>query len=245
MAKKSVPLDKQHISQIAVALPPRKCKRCRGQDGNEKDVYETAGAATDAAEFIEKDRGLRLKVYECPHGNGWHLTKGNASAESSGSVDILSGARGLGAVSWELVKTEDSCGNTESITKDNQHEHQHKHDQHAPIVKANCKYSDQRVSVSGKVIEIIDSVNIEKIFKMDLTNTLWSRTGAVKELFDGAVSQITVYAACAAKNRMDSYTILIKKDFIKKNKITKGNSVTLNITGISINNIKVWYCNRI
>lgn len=54
--------------------PGRTCEYCTSEDGVNKDIYDTEG---DARRMVEtkKRRGVSLKHYMCPVGNGWHLTK--------------------------------------------------------------------------------------------------------------------------------------------------------------------------
>lgn len=42
-----------------------------------KQAYESEHAAVRRAQILEQERGTRLRVYECPHGEGWHLTSRN------------------------------------------------------------------------------------------------------------------------------------------------------------------------
>ena len=49
---------------------------CHGADGRPKDAYDTPGDAERRADILYREQGLSLRVYECPHGQGWHLTKG-------------------------------------------------------------------------------------------------------------------------------------------------------------------------
>ncbi|QMU56449.1 MAG: hypothetical protein GKS04_04780 [Candidatus Mycalebacterium zealandia] len=54
--------------------PNRTCPNCTGAEGENKDVYE---AEIDAMRMVKmkRKRGVVLSTYECPVGNGWHLTK--------------------------------------------------------------------------------------------------------------------------------------------------------------------------
>jgi hypothetical protein len=72
MAKKK---KSNKIHQPYVTTPNLKCKLCKGQDGLEKTVYKTKQEATNTANQIEKENQINLRAYQCPHGNGWHLTK--------------------------------------------------------------------------------------------------------------------------------------------------------------------------
>ena len=50
------------------------CRFCTGADGGPKRTYASEADARSTAEFIEVKRRVRLRVYTCPHGQGWHLT---------------------------------------------------------------------------------------------------------------------------------------------------------------------------
>lgn len=54
--------------------PGRTCEHCTGAEGGNKDIYPTEGEARRMVEAKRK-RGVSLKFYPCPVGNGWHLTK--------------------------------------------------------------------------------------------------------------------------------------------------------------------------
>ncbi len=49
---------------------------CKDSKGELKDLYDTQEDAEQQADLIMTHQMLRLKVYPCPSGNGWHLTKG-------------------------------------------------------------------------------------------------------------------------------------------------------------------------
>lgn len=46
---------------------------CVDSNGHEKDAYPTREEAQKMADIRSKD-GVHLTVYECPEGNGYHLT---------------------------------------------------------------------------------------------------------------------------------------------------------------------------
>jgi len=39
-----------------------------------KQAYASESAAVRRALILEREQGVLLRVYECPHGEGWHLT---------------------------------------------------------------------------------------------------------------------------------------------------------------------------
>ena len=229
-----------------VMLHVRKCPCCQGKDGKAKDVYETLQSALDTAQYIEKDRYIYLNVYKCPHGNGWHLTKNNASSEiierqeaifQNNSIPLKSSDG-----SWEYIREEPDTNNTNNgidtnysnkiISKQKQ-----KNNQPLPIIKVECE-PGIHLTLHGKVIEIIENINIEKIFGIDIENVFFANM--TNNIFDGIMSQITIYVENKEKSQQESYTILIKKKLLKKNKIIKGHHIKITIIGKSINNIKRW-----
>jgi len=50
--------------------PGKTCANCAS-----KYIYRTEADARQMVK-LKRQRGIRLKVYICPVGNGWHLTKG-------------------------------------------------------------------------------------------------------------------------------------------------------------------------
>jgi len=49
---------------------------CQGGKGEFKVLYETEVLAQEQAEISKMKPGVSLKVYPCPYGSGWHLSKG-------------------------------------------------------------------------------------------------------------------------------------------------------------------------
>lgn len=64
-----------HLSPPDRQTPSDTCPLCRGADGKLKEAYTTERDALRRAGHLRKEQGVKLKVYECEHGNGWHLTK--------------------------------------------------------------------------------------------------------------------------------------------------------------------------
>jgi predicted RNA-binding Zn-ribbon protein involved in translation (DUF1610 family) len=58
-----------HLSPAERQTPSRDCIACG------KRLYESKAAAQKRAGIIEDEQEIRLKVYRCPHQNGWHLSK--------------------------------------------------------------------------------------------------------------------------------------------------------------------------
>ncbi len=65
-----------HLAPADRQTPSETCPICRGADGMLKESYTTERDALRRAGILRKENGVKLKVYECEHGNGWHLTKG-------------------------------------------------------------------------------------------------------------------------------------------------------------------------
>lgn len=65
-----------HLAPRDRQTPSTPCSYCQGADGKPKDAYDTAQNAERRADILYRERGVSLRVYECPHGQGWHLTKG-------------------------------------------------------------------------------------------------------------------------------------------------------------------------
>lgn len=57
-----------HLCPAERHTPSHACYACS------KQAYESATAAENRARIIQSERGVRLRVYECPHYVGWHLT---------------------------------------------------------------------------------------------------------------------------------------------------------------------------
>lgn len=57
-------------------IPDRSfCHSCQGRDGTAKRTYPTESDAESAADHRRSRGGPTLRVYPCPWGDGWHLTK--------------------------------------------------------------------------------------------------------------------------------------------------------------------------
>ena len=226
-----------------------KCEYCRGKDGKQKDIYATFQSAFDTAKFVEKERGIYLNVYECPYGNGWHLTKNDTSSEIFKRKEILFQRNDIPINSpdgsWEFIKSEPD-GNNE--LNDNEIDNIivdkiNKEFQKNPIVKIECRQDVKNLILIGKVMEIIENINIEKVFNINIQNIFCEKL--IKNILDGIVDQITVYKENEDNGQLESYTVLLKRELIKKNSIEKGNYIKLNIVVKTINSINRWCCDKI
>jgi len=66
-----------HLTPRDRQTPSTRCSYCRGSNGRPKDAYDTERDAQRRADILHQEKGIRLRVYKCPHGHGWHLTKGH------------------------------------------------------------------------------------------------------------------------------------------------------------------------
>ncbi|MBN2789121.1 MAG: hypothetical protein JXR69_02915 [Candidatus Delongbacteria bacterium] len=64
-----------HLAPSDRQTPSRKCRFCTDSKGKPKELYFSKDDAQRRAEILFKEQGVRLKVYECPENDGFHLTK--------------------------------------------------------------------------------------------------------------------------------------------------------------------------
>ena len=225
----------------------RKCTYCRGKDGKDKDIYETFQYAFDTAKFVEENRGIFLNVYKCPHGNGWHLTKKNASTEIIERKDDifknneipLKSSNGV----WEFIKDETIDNIVDEYELDEIQINQRKEIIYQiPIIKVECIQNNEIIEINGKIMEIKENVNIGNIFKINIENFFC--ISLLKNILDGIVDQITIYVENKNSNQFESYTILVKRDLLER-RIKKGTQIKVNIFSKSINNIQMWCCKKV
>jgi hypothetical protein len=226
----------------------RKCEHCGGKDGRKKDIYETFQTAFDAALHIEETRGIFLNVYQCPHGNGWHLTKNNAESEIVVRKETVFQENDIPLSSpdgfWEYLKDAVPEGGKAgaAVVSEKKPGQRKKTKKEAPIVKAECKPGKIIQDLSGEIMEFVRDVNIEKTFRIDLRHAFGA--GMAKFFLDGAVHQITLYVENLENKRLESYTILIKDSLLQGKKTLRGAKIRVTVTGRSINGISVWCCDK-
>jgi len=221
----------------------RKCEYCKGKDGNPKDIYESFQSAVDTVKYIEESRGIFLSIYKCPQNNGWHLTKNNANSEFIERKETLLQNNDIPIKSsdgsWEYIEDKDE-GINEEVDYEKICMQSKKVQREIPIKKIEC-LSETEIKISGKIIEFHKNVDIEKIFKINLQNLFCANI--VKNILDGIIHQITIFVE--NNDKMESYIILLMDKLLKGNKIIKGNRITINIIGKSINGISMWCCNNV
>lgn len=57
-----------HLTPAERHTPSHECRYCP------KQSYESESSAERRAALRHREGGTSLRVYECPHGDGWHLT---------------------------------------------------------------------------------------------------------------------------------------------------------------------------
>ncbi|WP_223898031.1 hypothetical protein [Sulfurovum sp. TSL1] len=73
----------KHMKQIKASqelqtiLPAQKNEvcSCRDSHGQIKDLYDSEVSAKEQIDALSQRKRLQLRVYRCPNGCGWHLTK--------------------------------------------------------------------------------------------------------------------------------------------------------------------------
>ena len=71
----------QHTKKLSISTPGHTINdsticSCIDAKGVLKDLYNTQELAQEEADELIKHKRLNLRVYPCPYGYGWHLTKG-------------------------------------------------------------------------------------------------------------------------------------------------------------------------
>ena len=225
----------------------RKFEFCKGRDGKGKDIYENFQAALDTAKFIEENRGIFLNVYECPYKNGWHLTKNNASTEIVERKEAIFQDNNIPLKSlngvWEFIKDNNENDTIEEYDLEEIHINlKEKMNYKIPILKIECNSNNKNIEIEGKIMEIKQNIDVGKIFKINVENAFC--ISLLKNILGGIVDQITIYVKNRTNDNFDSYTILIKRDFLNK-RIKKGSQIKISIICKSINNIHMWCCKKL
>jgi hypothetical protein len=211
------------------------CVYCKGGDGTAKEIYANKEEALRRAEYIKGERGTALKAYPCPKSSGWHLTKDSTEADED---DYIARAPVYtGKISWEYYTwdgAEKSApqrgpagGAGYGVRKPAYKK---------PIVKIEGK-AGKSVTLSGKILELIKGVDIEKLFNIKLENPFSAHIA--KDFVDGEYYQITVFTEDDGTDKIKSWTALLKKPEIK---IAKDDSVKITLTGKNINRKNIWHC---
>ncbi len=62
--------------QVDLTIHKNEICSCRDSHGQLKDLYDSEASAQAEADTLSGHNQLKLNVYRCPYGSGWHLTKG-------------------------------------------------------------------------------------------------------------------------------------------------------------------------
>jgi hypothetical protein len=230
------------IIRWAETPAPDKCEYCRGQDGEEKDIYATRRAAGEMARRFEQEHDILLAVYPCPRGNGFHLTRDRDTPQ-----DIP--RKSTGALSWEYVGPEAASGmgrDTPPVKPPLSKK------QDRPIRKVAGGNTTREREITGTVMEIIENIDVEKLFQINRDNVF--ALHFLQPYLTGGITQITLYSKQGAsgpgergqdgKPAIQSYTALLPTAGIPK-KLRKGQQLTLRAIGKTINQVNRWVCTKI
>ena len=66
---------KWHLTPKSRITPSTPCTHCKDSKGKAKESYKTKQGALKRGKILLKEQGVNLSIYDCPHGEGWHLTK--------------------------------------------------------------------------------------------------------------------------------------------------------------------------
>jgi hypothetical protein len=220
-----------------------KCEFCAGKDGRKKDIYGTVQSAIDAAKFIEKERGVYLSPYKCPHGSGWHLTKNNADCDIVARQEAIFVDNEIPVkspdntdIAWEYISQGETAvenNGEDSVRK------KKNCDTAAPIIKIECESEDQIITIAGQTMEICEHMDVEKYFGIDFDHAL--SAAMAKEFLNKEINQATVYVEKPETGQIESYTFFMEKSIMKKNKIMPGCRANFELKAKIINNRKAWH----
>lgn len=62
--------------QVDLTIHKNEICSCRDSHGQLKYLYDSEVSAQAEADTLSGHNQLKLSVYRCPYGSGWHLTKG-------------------------------------------------------------------------------------------------------------------------------------------------------------------------
>ena len=96
----------------------------------------------------------------------------------------------------------------------------------------------KRVTITGIVNEIVDKVDLYKIFKIG-DNTIGENL--LKDFKNKIYKQITIHEINPDKSK-NSYTALINAEDLANKKVIKNDNVKITLSGIKIMNITKWMC---
>ncbi len=63
-----------HLCPADRETPSETCRDCHDRSGRPKQRYVSRDAAERRADIVASERGVPLRVYPCPCGDGYHLT---------------------------------------------------------------------------------------------------------------------------------------------------------------------------
>jgi hypothetical protein len=235
----------EYSEGTAKQSPLKRCAHCRGKDGKYKIIYETPDLALEAIKYLESEKHIQLTLYQCPCGNGYHLTKDSDGTDIWEEKDRILQANGIplessihSSVSWEYESQE----NRESAEETSITPRAKRIKKEDPIKKI-APDKNKTGALKGKIIEIIDNVDIGKHFNVNINNQI--AAGLLKDLLSDSISQITLYTKTENTTIQNSYTVFIAKKLLQQNKAAKGSMVALKLRYKMVNNVKIWHSDEL
>jgi hypothetical protein len=228
----------------------KKCYYCKGRDGKNKDIYETLDFAMATIKHLERERNIYLNPYPCPYGKGYHLTKNNAGAGIGHRKEIIFQNNGIplkssgkSNIPWEYAQTAEDDHEENSKAEPVPRSRKNNTEKDIPIVKTPPEEHNRLRTIEGKVVEIIEKIDIGNYFNVNPENTIVAVI--FKDLLRDTICQLTVYADSGNKNTKNSFTILAERRLLRQNKIAKGNVIKITIRCKSYNNSKIWLLEKV
>jgi len=142
-------------------------------------------------------------------------------------------------ISWTLITADEiDEGYKEKINVNKKY----LYSSNVPILFIESK-KDKNITITGTVTEIVNTIDIYKIFNLKDNNTIGANL--VKEFTKGTYQQITIHTYNLEERNKDSYTALVLESVMKKQNIGKKDTVILNLTGKQVLGINKWVCTEI
>lgn len=63
-----------HLAPKKLHISFNECRHCQGRDGKYKVTYPSEDIANERTEIVGGKAHVHLRLYACPHCDGWHLT---------------------------------------------------------------------------------------------------------------------------------------------------------------------------
>jgi len=171
------------------------------------------------------ERGGDWPIHDC---NGFNIKR---KINTNVSKEILTEN-----VSWTFISADEIEEDyKEKITKNKPL----LYNSNVPILFVEAK-KDNIVKITGKIKEIINNVDLFKKFNINRDSIIGSNL--LKEFGKENYQQITIHVINIDDNSKDSYTTLIRCNFIRDKKIRINDNVTIKLRGEKILDVNIWNC---